>query len=121
MSGVLGSSQSVPKQSKDDRKRSKHSPVSKVLQNAIFFSVIKNNLKEISPVTISTKKGEIVVSKDEEPAKFIPGKIAKLRPPFAQDGTKQQPMQVVSVMVPLLLCYLHWRLQKKSISNLSLV
>ncbi len=53
------------------------------------LDAIDNGLmeKEISPVTISTKKGEIVVSKDEEPAKFIPGKIAKLRPPFAQDGT----------------------------------
>ena len=42
---------------------------------------------EISPVRIDTKKGEVIISKDEEPGKFVPEKIAKLRPPFAKDGT----------------------------------
>lgn len=42
---------------------------------------------EITPVTIQTRKGEIVVSEDEEPKNARPEKIAKLRPVFKKDGT----------------------------------
>lgn len=43
--------------------------------------------KEIAPVTIKTRKGETVVSEDEQPKNARPEKIPTLRPAFAKDGT----------------------------------
>ena len=43
--------------------------------------------KEIAPVTIKNRKGEIVVSQDEQPKNARPDKIPTLRPAFAKDGT----------------------------------
>ena len=42
---------------------------------------------EVVPVTISTRKGEIVVDTDEQPGKGRPDKIPTLRAAFAKDGT----------------------------------
>ncbi|ATQ41856.1 acetyl-CoA C-acyltransferase [Caulobacter mirabilis] len=42
---------------------------------------------EIVPVTIKTRKGEEVVSTDEQPGKADPAKIPTLKPAFAKDGT----------------------------------
>ena len=42
---------------------------------------------EITPVTLTTRKGEIVVDTDEQPGKGNPDKIPTLRPAFAKDGT----------------------------------
>jgi acetyl-CoA C-acetyltransferase len=42
---------------------------------------------EIAPVTIKTRKGEVVVTSDEEPLRCDLGKLASLRPAFAKDGT----------------------------------
>ncbi len=42
---------------------------------------------EISPVTIKTRKGEVVVTEDEGPGNARLEKIATLRPSFATDGT----------------------------------
>jgi acetyl-CoA C-acetyltransferase len=42
---------------------------------------------EIAPVTVSTRKGDIVVSEDEGPGKADIDKIPTLRPAFAKDGT----------------------------------
>ncbi len=42
---------------------------------------------EITPVTIKTRKGEVVVDKDEQPLKGQPEKIPTLRPAFRPDGT----------------------------------
>jgi acetyl-CoA C-acetyltransferase len=42
---------------------------------------------EISPVTVSGKKGDVVVDHDEQPAKASPEKIPTLRPAFRKDGT----------------------------------
>ena len=42
---------------------------------------------EITPVTIKTRKGEIVVSTDESPRKAMPEKIPNLRPAFKKNGT----------------------------------
>ena len=42
---------------------------------------------EISPVTITTRKGEIVVAEDEQPANARPEKIPQLKPAFRKDGT----------------------------------
>jgi len=41
---------------------------------------------EIVPVTVKTRKGEEVVSIDEQPGKADPAKIPTLKPAFAKDG-----------------------------------
>ena len=43
--------------------------------------------EEIVPVTISTRKGDVVVEHDEQPLKGNADKIPTLRPAFTQDGT----------------------------------
>lgn len=42
---------------------------------------------EIVPVTVQTRKGEVVVDTDEAPGKGMPDKIPQLRAAFAKDGT----------------------------------
>ena len=42
---------------------------------------------EIAPVTVKTRKGEVVVAEDEQPGKADPSKIPGLRPAFKKDGT----------------------------------
>jgi acetyl-CoA C-acetyltransferase len=42
---------------------------------------------EITPVTISSRRGEVVVAEDETPGKVSVDKIPKLRPAFRKDGT----------------------------------
>jgi len=42
---------------------------------------------EITPVTVKTRKGEELVSSDEQPLKADPSKIPSLKPAFAKDGT----------------------------------
>jgi len=42
---------------------------------------------EIAPVTVTGKKGETHIAKDEQPAKASPEKIPTLKPAFRQDGT----------------------------------
>ncbi|MCR9114724.1 MAG: acetyl-CoA C-acyltransferase [Rhodobacteraceae bacterium] len=43
--------------------------------------------REITPVTISTRKGEITLTEDEQPGKARPEKIPQLKPAFRKDGT----------------------------------
>lgn len=42
---------------------------------------------EVLPVTVSSRKGDIIVSQDEQPSKGKPEKIPTLKPVFSQDGT----------------------------------
>ena len=42
---------------------------------------------EIAPVTVKTRRGDVVVSDDEQPHKASIEKIPNLRPAFAKDGT----------------------------------
>ncbi len=42
---------------------------------------------EITPVTVRSRRGEQVVTTDEQPLKARPEKIPSLRPAFAKDGT----------------------------------
>ena len=42
---------------------------------------------EVVPVTVSTRKGEVIVDTDEQPPKGNPDKIRELRAAFAKDGT----------------------------------
>jgi len=43
--------------------------------------------REIVPVTIKTRSGEVTVTEDEQPKKGRPDKIPALKPAFAKDGT----------------------------------
>jgi acetyl-CoA C-acetyltransferase len=43
--------------------------------------------KEIAPVTVKTRKGDIVINIDEQPGNAFPEKIPTLRPAFAKDGS----------------------------------
>lgn len=43
--------------------------------------------REITPVTISTRKGEVTVTVDEQPGNARPDKIPQLKPAFKKDGT----------------------------------
>jgi acetyl-CoA C-acetyltransferase len=42
---------------------------------------------EITPVTVKGRKGDTLVSQDEQPLKADPAKIPTLKPAFAKDGT----------------------------------
>ena len=57
------------------------------LNNAL--SAQKENAfdKEISPVTIKTRKGDIMITEDEQPRNAQPEKIPNLKPAFKKDGT----------------------------------
>ncbi|RLT94418.1 acetyl-CoA C-acyltransferase [Ketobacter sp.] len=51
-------------------------------------AIANGNFKdEIVPVTVQTRKGEVVVSEDEQPGNANLEKIPTLRPAFAKDGT----------------------------------
>jgi acetyl-CoA C-acetyltransferase len=43
--------------------------------------------REITPVTVTDRKGSVTVDKDEQPLKADPAKIPTLKPAFAKDGT----------------------------------
>lgn len=42
---------------------------------------------EITPVEVTSRKGPVTVSEDEQPGKAMPEKIPGLKPAFAKDGT----------------------------------
>ena len=42
---------------------------------------------EITPITVGTRKGEVVVKDDEQPLSAAPDKIPGLKPAFRKDGT----------------------------------
>jgi len=42
---------------------------------------------EIAPVTVAGRKGEVVIGRDEQPAKASPDRIPTLKPAFRKDGT----------------------------------
>jgi acetyl-CoA C-acetyltransferase len=42
---------------------------------------------EIAPVTVPGRKGDVLIDKDEQPAKASPDKIPTLKPAFRKDGT----------------------------------
>lgn len=53
-------------------------------QNAIQQNYFKD---EITPITVSSRKGDVVVDQDENPFNAKIDKIPTLRPAFAKDGT----------------------------------
>ncbi|HVF65014.1 MAG TPA: acetyl-CoA C-acetyltransferase [Casimicrobiaceae bacterium] len=42
---------------------------------------------EIAPVTVTGRKGDVRIDRDEQPGKAIPEKIPQLKPAFRKDGT----------------------------------
>jgi len=44
-------------------------------------------VREITPVTVSGRSGDVVIDTDEQPAKARPEKIPHLKPAFVKDGT----------------------------------
>ncbi len=51
-------------------------------------AITKGHFKsEISPVTVKSRKGDIIIDTDEQPGKARPEKIPTLKPAFAKDGT----------------------------------
>jgi len=57
------------------------------LSNAIQAEQTNAFDGEIAPFTVKTRKGEIEITKDEQPSKARPEKIPTLRPAFKTDGT----------------------------------
>lgn len=43
--------------------------------------------EEIAPITLSSKKGDVTISEDEEYKKFSKDKVSALKPAFEKDGT----------------------------------
>ncbi|MEP4889142.1 MAG: thiolase family protein [Aliiglaciecola sp.] len=72
--------ESITREQMDEFALSSLTKASKAIESGAF----KN---EITPVTVKTRKGDIVVDTDEGPGNAMPDKIPKLRPAFKKDGT----------------------------------
>jgi acetyl-CoA C-acetyltransferase len=59
----------------------------KSLSNALAAHASGAFEDEIAAVTVKTRKGDVVTTDDEQPAKARPEKIPSLKPAFRQDGT----------------------------------
>ncbi|NRB01413.1 MAG: acetyl-CoA C-acyltransferase, partial [Rhodobacteraceae bacterium] len=59
----------------------------KSLSNALEAQASGAFETEIAPVTYTTRKGDVTVSEDEQPANARPEKIPQLKPAFRKDGT----------------------------------
>ncbi|GAW34724.1 acetyl-CoA acetyltransferase [Roseovarius sp. A-2] len=57
------------------------------LQGALDAQISGAFEEEIAPVTLKTRKGDVVISADEQPAKARPEKIPQLKPAFREGGT----------------------------------
>ncbi|GHE03545.1 acetyl-CoA acetyltransferase [Allgaiera indica] len=57
------------------------------LENALAAQTSGAFEAEITPVTVTTRKGEAVVAVDEQPGNARPDKIPTLKPAFRKDGT----------------------------------
>ncbi len=59
----------------------------KSLSNALDAQASNAFDSEIAPVTYTTRKGDVTVSEDEQPANARPEKIPQLKPAFRKNGT----------------------------------
>lgn len=57
------------------------------LENALAAQSSGAFENEITPVTVSTRRGDTVFEQDEQPGKARPEKIPQLKPAFKKDGT----------------------------------
>jgi len=60
-----------------------------VMSHQRALTAIRDGLfkEEIVPITVSTRKGDIIIDTDERPMETDMQKMAKLRPAFSKDGT----------------------------------
>ncbi len=60
-----------------------------VLSHQRAFGAVKDGVfkEEIVPITIKSRKGDVVINTDERPMETSMEKMAKLRPAFRKDGT----------------------------------
>ncbi|GGZ55399.1 thiolase family protein [Paraglaciecola chathamensis] len=72
--------ESVTREQMDEFALSSLTKASDAIANGLFKD-------EISPVTIFSRKGEVVIENDEGPGNARPEKIPSLRPAFTKDGT----------------------------------
>ncbi|MBN27862.1 MAG: acetyl-CoA C-acyltransferase [Alteromonadaceae bacterium] len=72
--------ESVTREQMDEFALSSLTKASDAIANGLFKD-------EISPVTITSRKGEVVIENDEGPGNARPEKIPSLRPAFTKDGT----------------------------------
>ena len=77
---ILCKEQQYSREDQDNYAIESYKKSNKAIQNGHFTN-------EITPVTIKSKKGDIIFDVDEEPLKFNEDKISKLRPAFRKDGT----------------------------------
>jgi acetyl-CoA C-acetyltransferase len=73
-------SEHIDRQQMDEFALSSLSKASQAIENGLFVD-------EICAVTISSRKGDVVVDQDEGPGNAKPEKIPTLRPAFTKDGT----------------------------------
>ncbi|MCA1780506.1 MAG: acetyl-CoA C-acyltransferase, partial [Xanthomonadaceae bacterium] len=71
---------SFSREQQDDFSRASVERANKAIADGLFAD-------EIAPVTVQSRKGEVVIATDEEPGRISVDKIPKLRPAFAKDGT----------------------------------
>ncbi|OWJ85654.1 acetyl-CoA acetyltransferase [Haematobacter missouriensis] len=57
------------------------------LSNALEAQKSNAFRREIAPVTVTTRKGQVTISEDEQPGNARPEKIPTLKPAFRKDGT----------------------------------
>ncbi|MCC5993066.1 MAG: acetyl-CoA C-acyltransferase [Rhodobacteraceae bacterium] len=57
------------------------------LSNALAAQASGAFAREIAPVSVASRKGEVTISEDEQPGSARPDKIAHLKPAFRKDGT----------------------------------
>ncbi|WP_439154007.1 acetyl-CoA C-acyltransferase [Yoonia sp.] len=57
------------------------------LSNALAAEASGAFASEVTPVTLHSRNGQVVITTDEQPAKARPEKIPTLKPAFRQDGT----------------------------------
>jgi len=74
------SNDSIDRQTQDDYAIESLSRAKAAIHGGLFTG-------EIAPVTVSSRKGDTVVEKDEQPDKANADKIPSLRPAFGKDGT----------------------------------
>lgn len=70
----------IPKQEQDELSVMSHNRARAAIADGTFA-------KEIVPVTVKTRKGEVIVDTDERPMETDMDKMAKLKPVFKKDGT----------------------------------
>ncbi len=76
----IASTYNISRQQQDELSALSHKRAFAAIKDGVFA-------KEIVPVTVKNRKGDIIVDTDERPMETSVEKMAKLRPAFKKDGT----------------------------------